>query len=428
MEEITLSLIDRKNVIAPGELEARMNRAAPLLAEAVAGEARYQPFLGWHSVDESAGPERVRWLRQQADRVRADGDALVVIGIGGSNQSSRAAIKALRPKDGPAILWAGNTISACEMARTLEELDGYQSIYIDCIAKNFETLEPGITFRMLRQYLEKRYGPEDAARRIFAAGTPGSSLEQLCIDYGYTFLEFPERVGGRFSVVSDVCLLPMAVAGIDIMAITDGMRHMRDRLFSEPAQSNLALRYACIRKLMLERGYSLEMLSFFEPRLDYFAKWWVQTFAESEGKNNTALYPVVASNSEDLHATGQFVQQGSPILFETFLQVRQRDASVIFPHDDKKDYFDYLEGKDFWDINDIARKATMEAHSERGIPCLNFSIPAIDAHTLGQLYYFFLFACYLSCKLLGVNPFDQPGVENYKGYMFKNLGKPEGMQ
>ena len=179
---------------------------------------------------------------------------------------------------------------------------------------------------------------------------------------------------------------------------------------------------------MYDHGFRLEMMAFFEPRLDYFAKWWIQAFAESEGKNNTALYPVVASNSEDLHATGQFVQQGSPILFETFLQVRQRDASVLFPHDDKKDYFDYLEGKDFWDINDIARKATMEAHSERGIPCLNFSIPAIDAHTLGQLYYFFLFACYLSCKLLGVNPFDQPGVENYKGYMFKNLGKPEGMQ
>ena len=275
-----------------------------------------------------------------------DCDAFVVIGIGGSNQSSRAAVKALRPKDGPAILWAGNTISACEMARTLEELDGFRSVYIDCIAKNFETLEPGIAFRVLRQYLEKRYGPEDAAKRIFATGTPGSTLEALCRDNGYTFLTFPERVGGRYSVISDVGLFPMAVAGIDIQALTQGMRDMRDHLFTAPAEENLALRYACIRKLMLEHGYSLEMLAFFEPRLDYFAKWWVQTFAESEGKNSTALYPVVASNSEDLHATGQFIQEGSPILFETFLTVETRDASVVMPHEEKKDYFDYLEGMD----------------------------------------------------------------------------------
>lgn len=419
-----MSLTDQGKVLAPGELEAKIRSAAPILARAAAGDPQYQDFLGWRTVDESAGADRVDFLLEQAARVRADGDAFVVIGIGGSNQSSRAAIKALRPEGGPAILWAGNTISACEMARTLKELDRYSSVYIDCIAKNFETLEPGIAFRVLRQYLERRYGEADAARRIFATGTPGSTLDQLCRDNGYTFLTFPERVGGRFSVVSDVGLFPMAVAGIDIRALTRGMRDMRDELFSAPAEENLALRYACLRKLMLEHGYSLEMLAYFEPRLDYFARWWVQTFAESEGKNGTALYPVTASNSEDLHATGQFVQEGSPILFETFLTVAAHDASVLLPHEEKNDYFDYLEGMDFWEMNDIARRATIAAHSERGIPCLEFTIPAIDAHTLGQLYYFFLFACYLSCELLGVNPFDQPGVEGYKGYMFQNLGKP----
>lgn len=422
--KITLTLTDRKGVIAPGVLEERMAQAAPLLEKAVAGDPVYRDFLGWRTVDESAGPERVAFLQEQAARVRADADAFVVIGIGGSNQSSRAAIKALRPAGGPAILWAGNTISAAEMARTLQELDGYKSVYIDCIAKNFETLEPGIGFRVLRQYLERRYGEQDAAKRIFATGTPGSTLEALCRDNGYTFLTFPERVGGRFSVISDVGLFPMAVAGVDIAALTAGMRAMRDELFAAPAGENMALRYACIRKLLLEAGYDLEMLAFFEPRLDYFAKWWVQTFAESEGKEDTALYPVVASNSEDLHATGQFVQQGSPILFETFLTVAARDASVVLPAETKKDYFDYLTGMDFWDMNDVARRATIAAHSERGIPCLEFTIPAIDEDTLGRLYYFFLFACYLSCMLLGVNPFDQPGVEGYKGYMFKNLGKP----
>ena len=213
MKDITLSYLDRKPVLAPGELEEKIKSAAPVLAAVTAGEEQYQDSLGWFSVDEAAGPERVDFLLEQAARVRADGDAFVVIGIGGSNQASRAAVKALRPKDGPAILWAGNTISACEMARTLEELDGYKSIYIDCIAKNFETLEPGIAFRMLRHYLEKRYGEADAARRIFATGTPGSTLHQLCKDNGYTFLEFPERIGGRSSNGRDMGLYPMAVDG-----------------------------------------------------------------------------------------------------------------------------------------------------------------------------------------------------------------------
>ena len=390
----------------------------------LAGEEQYQDNLGWFSVDEAAGPERVDFLLEQAARVRADADAFVVIGIGGSNQAARAVVKALRPEDGPAILWAGNTISACETARLLKELDGYQSVYIDCIAKNFETLEPGISFRVLRHYLEQRYGQAEAAKRIFATGTPGSTLHQLCIDNGYTFLTFPERIGGRYSVGSDVGLFPMAVAGVDVKALVQGMRDMRDELRAAPAGENLALRYACLRKWMLEQGLSLEMLAFFEPRLDYFAKWWIQLFAESEGKDGTGLYPVVSSNSEDLHSIGQFIQQGSPILFETFVTVRARDASVVLPATDKKDYFDYLTGRDFWDINDTARRATMRAHSEGGIPCLELSIPAIDAHTLGELFYFFLFSCYLSCRLVGVNPFNQPGVESYKGYMFKNLGKP----
>ena len=424
MKDITLSYQDRKPVLAPGELEEKVKASASVLAEVVAGEAQYQDCLGWFQVDDYAGPEHVDYLLEQAARVRADADAFVVIGIGGSNQASRAAVKALRPKDGPAILWAGNTISAREMADTLAELDGYQSIYIDCIAKNFETLEPGIAFRMLRHYLEQRYGEGEAARRIFATGTPGSTLHQLCQDHGYTFLEFPGPIGGRYSIGSDVGLFPMAVAGIDIKAVTQGMRDMRDRLFAEPAEENIALRYACLRNLMYDHGFRLEMMAFFEPRLDYFAKWWIQAFAESEGKEGKGLYPVVSSNSEDLHSIGQFIQQGSPILFETFIEVRARDASVIMPTETKKDYFQYLDGKDFWDINDTARKATMEAHSQGGIPCLNLSVPALDEHTLGEMYYFFLFACYLSCKLTGVNPFDQPGVEAYKGYMFKNLGKP----
>ena len=190
MGQISLRYVDLKGVIAPGELEERCRGAAPILKRMAEGDPKYADFTGWRTVDETAGPARVDYLLQEAERVRRDADAFVVIGIGGSNQASRAAIKALRPKDGPAILWAGNTISAAEMARTLEELDGCRSVYIDCIAKNFETLEPGIAFRVLRQYLEKRYGEQEAAKRIFATGTPGSTLHQLCKDHGYTFLTF----------------------------------------------------------------------------------------------------------------------------------------------------------------------------------------------------------------------------------------------
>lgn len=421
--KILLSFQDSRPILAAAEVEEKMVACAPILDEIKAGEERYADSLGWLSVDECAGEERLSFLLEQAQRVRGMADAFVVIGIGGSNQASRAAVKALRPKSGPAILWAGNTLSAAETRRLLDELDGYKSIVIDCIAKNFETLEPGIAFRVLRQYLEKRYGEQEAAKRIFATGTPGSSLDMLCQRNGYTFLTFPPRVGGRYSVGTDVGLFPMAVAGIDVRALVQGMRDMRDRLFEESPEENIALRYACLRNLLYEHGYSLEMMAFFEPRLEYFAHWWVQAFAESEGKKGKGLYPVIACNSEDLHATGQFIQQGSPILFETFVTVRDPGASVVIPADAKGDGFDYLTGSDFREINDVACRATMRAHSERGIPCLELSVPALDAHTLGELYYFFLFSCYLSCRVLGVNPFDQPGVENYKGYMFKNLGK-----
>ena len=244
MGDITLTFSGGRTGLTQEALEQRLQAAAPLLAEVLAGEAQHRDNLGWFSVDEAAGPERVDFLLEQAAWVRADADAFVVIGIGGSNQAARAVVKALRPEDGPAILWAGNTISACETARLLKELDGYQSVYIDCIAKNFETLEPGISFRVLRRYLEQRYGQAEAAKRIFATGTPGSTLHQLCIDNGYTFLTFPERIGGRYSVGSDVGLFPMAVAGVDVKALVQGMRDMRDELRASPAGENLALRYA----------------------------------------------------------------------------------------------------------------------------------------------------------------------------------------
>ncbi len=421
MDGITLSFADARPVLAPGALEEQVRAAAPLLAEAAAGEERYRDNLGWHSVDEAAGPERVDFLLEQAARV-ADADAFVVIGIGGSNQAVPGRRQGPAAGGGPAILWAGNTISACEMARTLRELDGYQSIYIDCIAKNFETLEPGIAFRVLRQYLERRYGAEGAAKRIFATGTPGSTSTSSASTRAIRSSHSPRPSAGGTRWAATWGSSQWRWPGWTSARWCRGCGHAgyppRRPGGGEPGPA-LRLPAPAAAGARLPPGDAL----LFEPRLDYFAKWWIQLFAESEGKEGNALYPVAASNSEDLHSIGQFIQEGSPILFETFVEVRARDASVLLPPEAKKDYFDYLTGMDFWDINNTARQATMRAHGDRGIPCMNLSIPP-STHTLGGLFYFFLFACYLSCKLLGVNPFNQPGVEGYKGYMFQNLGKP----
>lgn len=269
--------------------------------------------------------------------------------------------------------------------------------------------------------MEKTYG-EEAHKRIIATGTVGSSLDQLCTKYGYTFLEFPLNVGGRYTAMTNVGLLPMAVAGIDIRALVEGANDMQKLVHTQEANENIAYQYACLRNLYYEEGYRVEMLASFEPQFRYFYKWWIQLFAESEGKDNKGIFPVASEFSEELHSVGQFIQDGSQIMFEIFLDVVQKNASLVVESDAKEDYFDYLDGKDFWDINKAAYHATVAAHSQK-IPCLTFEVGALDAYHFGQLFYFFQFACYLSCKIMGVNAFDQPGVEAYKKWMFDALGK-----
>ncbi len=396
-----------------------------ILAAAQAGEARYADSQGWLDTEEWAGERKVAFLEKLAEDIRRNADAFVLIGVGGSNNAARSVIEALRLPGTPEIIYAGNTLSPNALNRMLKQLDG-KSVYIDCIAKNFETLEPGASFRILRNYLHKRYGNR-AAERVIATGTAGSSLETLCRENGYTFLEFPHDIGGRYTAISNVGLLPMAVAGIDIRELVRGAADMQKRLHEGPAEENIAYQYACLRNALCRRGYRLEMLSSFEPQFRWFYKWWIQLFAESEGKDNKGLFPVASEYSEELHSVGQFIQDGSPILFETFLDVQERQDSLIVEPDGLKDGFDYLNGKDFWCINKAAYKATLAAHSEK-LPCLTLEVGAVDAYHFGQLFYFFQFACYLSGRILGVNPFDQPGVEAYKKWMFEALGKQGGRE
>ena len=270
--------------------------------------------------------------------------------------------------------------------------------------------------------MEKKYSKEEAAKRTICTGTYGSSLERLCQTEGYTFVPFPTDVGGRYSAFSYVGLLLMAVAGIDVRSLVQGGKDMAKLLENTENEDNVALQYASLRNLYYQQGYSLEMLAEFEPQFRWFNKWWTQLFAESEGKDGKGLFPVAAEYSEELHAVGQYLQDGAPLMFETFLDVQTPTGSVVIHADEKADYFDYLDGKDFSEINLAAFKATVAAHSSK-MPCIIFEIDAIDAYHFGMLFYFFQFSCYLSCKILDVNPFNQPGVENYKSWMFKALGK-----
>lgn len=413
-------IIHKEDEILQKELAGLMEKNTDMLKKACQGESQYMDSQGWLNTDEWADKPKLARLEKLAAEIREHADAFVLIGVGGSNNAARSVIKALQKEGTPEIIYAGNTLSSHTLKKMLKQLEG-KSVYIDCIAKNFETLEPGSSFRILRKWLYERHG-DKAARRIIATGTSGSSLEQLCRDNGYTFLEFPDNIGGRYTAISNVGLLPMAVAGIDIQKLVTGANDMQKELHARGPKENLAYRYACLRNLFYNRGYRVEMLSCFEPQFRYFYKWWIQLFAESEGKDNKGLFPVASEYSEELHSVGQFIQDGSPIMFETFMDVLEQKDSLIVEPDPRNDYFDYLDGKDFWDINKAAFKATVAAHCEK-MPCLTLEIGALDAYHFGQLFYFFQFACYLSCKIMGVNAFDQPGVEAYKKWMFEALGK-----
>lgn len=418
---LNMDLHDIKQRVTKDALAAEIRANEAVLLRCQQGEARYAGSQGWLDTEQWANDGFLTQMEQIAKQVRDTCDAFVIVGVGGSNNAARSVIKALRQPGSPEIIYAGNTLSPHALSSMLRSLEG-KDYAIDVIAKNFETLEPGSSFRILREHMAKRYTPEEAARRTICTGTYGSSLEALCSEQGYTFVPFPTDIGGRYSAVSQVGLLPMAVAGVDIRGLVKGAHDMQVQLHTTHGEDNLALRYACLRNLYYRNGYKLELLSCFEPQMAWFFKWWIQLFAESEGKDGKGLYPVAAEYSEELHAVGQFIQDGTPLMFETFLDVEDAGASLVIRPDGKQDYFDYLNGKDFADINRAAFNATVTAHSDK-LPCLILHVPAIDAYHFGQLFYFFQFVCYVSGSILGIDPFDQPGVEAYKGWMFKALGK-----
>jgi glucose-6-phosphate isomerase len=422
MKNISVDYSNVLNILNEKEIHQKIIQNEYVLEQVLESMSNdTEKVLGWMNIEEVANDALVCTIEQKAKEIREKADVFLLIGVGGSNQGARAVIKAIQKEGTPEILYSGNSLSPKSINEVLGKIKG-KSVYANIIAKNFATLEPGICFRAIRQFMEEEYGEEEAGKRIVATGSPGgSSLESLAKDKGYLFLPFPIDVGGRYSVMSSVGLLPIAVSGLDIRELISGVKSMRDTIHITPASDNVAFKYALIRNMLQQQGKVIEILGHFEPSLKYFAKWWVQLFAESEGKDDKGIFPSSCSFSEDLHSLGQYIQSGQKMLFETFLNIEKPCDNYIVKKDISSDNFDYLDGMDFEDINKIAFKASVKAHFDGGIPSLIVNIPELNAFYFGQLFYFFEIACYISGKILGVNPFDQPGVEEYKKNMFSNL-------
>ncbi|MBB6453411.1 glucose-6-phosphate isomerase [Salirhabdus euzebyi] len=392
-------------------------------------------FLGWVDLPSDYNKEEFSRIQKAAQKIQNDSDVLVVIGIGGSYLGAKAAIDMLNhtfynilSKDKrkfPQVLFVGNNISGPYIKDLFDALDG-KDVSVNVISKSGTTTEPAMAFRVFRKYLEDKYGKEEAKNRIYATtDQEKGALKQLATDEGYESFVIPDDVGGRFSVLTAVGLLPIAVTGVDIEQIMKGAQDASQDLSSENLFENPAYQYAACRNILYRKGKTVELLINYEPALQYFSEWWKQLFGESEGKDQKGIYPSSANFSTDLHSLGQYIQDGYKQIFETVLKVENPHRDMEIPEDAQDlDGLNYLLGKTFDDVNKKAFEGTLLAHTDGQVPNFIISIPSMDAYTFGYLVYFFEKACAISGYLLGVNPFDQPGVEAYKKNMFALLGKP----
>ncbi|WP_066297153.1 glucose-6-phosphate isomerase [Bacillus sp. FJAT-29937] len=392
-------------------------------------------YLGWLDWPVQYDKEEFERLVKVAEKIKSDSDALIVIGIGGSYLGAQAAIDMLnhhfynslpKGKRGtPEIYFVGNNVSPLYIYDLLDLLEG-KDISINVISKSGTTTEPAIAFRLLRKFIEEKYGVEEARKRIYATtDKEKGALKTLAAQEGYETFVISDDIGGRYSVLTPVGLLPIAVSGIDINQMMLGAAKAREELRSPNLKDNQAYLYASIRNILYSKGKKIEILANYHPSMANFAEWWKQLFGESEGKDGKGIYPGSANFTTDLHSFGQLIQDGERNLFETTLFVKsvQKDLWIEF-EDDNLDNLNYLAGKSFDFINKQVIKGAMIAHVSGGVPNLVIRIPDISPYTYGYLVYFFMKACAMSGYLLGVNPFNQPGVEEYKRNMFALLGKP----
>lgn len=390
-------------------------------------------FLGWLDSPIKVSKGVILDIQAEAEKIRKKADIYVVIGIGGSYLGARAIIEALKHnfdalsdnRKSPYIVYAGQTLSEDYMADLLELLDE-KDYCLTVISKSGTTTEPAIAFRILKSHLEKKYGKEDARERIIAiTDKEKGALKNLAIEEGYKTYIVPNDVGGRYSLLTPVGLLPIAVAGFDIDAIVEGARLMRHHLITDnDFEHNPAWQYATYRNILYNKGKSIELMVNYLPNLQFFSEWWKQLYGESEGKNGKGLFPASVSNTTDLHSMGQYVQDGERLMFETIIHVENSNKKVKIPYDGNNyDGLNYLSTMSLTEINHKAEEGTSMAHIEGKVPQIRIGIDKLDEENLGKLVFFFEFSCGLSGYLLGVNPFDQPGVEAYKKNMFKLLEK-----
>ncbi len=392
-------------------------------------------FLGWIDLPVDYDKEEFNRIKKAAEKIKNDSDILLVIGIGGSYLGARAAIEFLRHnfynsvskeiRKTPEIYFVGNSISSTYLSNLMELVEG-RDFSVNIISKSGTTTEPAIAFRVFKKMLEDKYGKEEAAKRIYATTDKAKgALKNLATEEGYETFVVPDDVGGRFSALTAVGLLPIAVSGADIDKLMEGAASGRKRAIENKFEENDALQYAAIRNLLLRRGKEVEIVANYEPSLHYVSEWWKQLFGESEGKDNKGLFPAAVDLTTDLHSMGQFIQDGSRIMFETVMNVEKPRCEVTINEEPVDlDGLNYLAGKTVDFVNKSAMNGTILAHTDGQVPNLLVNIPEQNEFYLGELFYFFEFACGVSGYVLGVNPFDQPGVESYKKNMFALLGKP----
>lgn len=392
-------------------------------------------FLGWIDLPVNYDKEEFARIQKAAEKVKNDSEVLLVIGIGGSYLGARAAIEFLRHgfynsvskeiRKTPEIYYVGNNISSTYISNLIEVI-GDRDFSINIISKSGTTTEPAIAFRVFKKLLIAKYGKEEAAKRIYATTDKAKgALKSLAAEEGYESFVVPDDIGGRFSVLTAVGLLPIAVSGADILGLMEGAAAMRERCLKESFASNDAMLYAAIRNILLRKGKSIEILANYEPSLHYVSEWWKQLFGESEGKDQKGIFPAAVDLTTDLHSMGQFIQDGQRTMFETVINLEKSTREIYLEEEEVDlDGLNYLAGKSVDFINKSAMKGTLLAHTDGNVPNLIVNLPEQSEKALGELFYFFEFACGISGYLLGVNPFDQPGVESYKKNMFALLGKP----
>ncbi|WP_102401285.1 glucose-6-phosphate isomerase [Haloimpatiens massiliensis] len=399
------------------------------------GTGEGSDFLGWVELPQNYDKEEFQRIKKAASKIRSNSEALIVIGIGGSYLGARAAIEMLshtfsnsltkEKRKNPLIFYVGNNISSTYMADLLETVEN-MDISVNVISKSGTTTEPAIAFRIFKELLEKKYGKTGAKERIFATtDKKKGALKTLADNEGYETFVVPDDVGGRFSVLTAVGLLPIAVAGIDIDEMLTGARDAKEKYITDDINDNECYKYAAARNALYNKGKKVEMMINYEPAVHYFGEWWKQLYGESEGKDGKGIFPAAADFSTDLHSMGQYIQDGLRNLFETVINVENPRKNIqIKAIEEDLDGLNFLAGKHMDYVNKQAFRGTLLAHNDGGVPNIVLNVPELTPYYFGYMVYFFEKACAISGYLLGVNPFNQPGVEAYKKNMFALLGKP----